>query len=63
VSTDGVSVAVKAYGFARSVEIWSEDSDLLLEDNFFDMSGGEKTVRILEGRPSKLRCRSVFDIR
>jgi beta-mannosidase len=49
--------------YAKSVQIEGVDGDLLLEDNFFDMEKGEKRVRILSGKASKVLLRSVFDIR
>ena len=45
------------------MEIRNENEDLILSDNYFDMDGGEKTVRILSGKPDGLRVRSVYDIR
>ena len=48
--------------YAKSVQIEGVDGDLLLEDNFFDMEKGEKRVRILSGKASKILLRSVFDI-
>ena len=59
----GDTLTVRAAAFARSVEISSPDSDLVLSDNYFDLNGGEATVRILEGDPQTLCVRSVFDIR
>ena len=50
-------------GYAKSVEIDSPDSDFVLSDNYFDMNGGSKTVKILEGNPQTVRLRSVYDIR
>ena len=49
--------------YAKAVQIEGIDGDLLLEDNYFDMEKGEKRVRILSGNASKIRLRSVFDIR
>lgn len=56
-------LVVCAQAYARSVEVINEADDLLLEDNYFDMNGGEKRVKILRGRPEGLKVRSVFDIR
>ena len=56
-------VTVTAHAYARSVEITCEDGDVLLEDNYFDMNGGSKTVRIVKGLGTKFEVRSVFDIR
>lgn len=63
VRVEGDEIVVSAQAYARSVEIYSEDSDLVLSDNFFDMNAGEKRVKILEGIPTDLRVRSVFDIK
>ncbi len=59
----GDEIIVHADSFAKSVEIDSPDSDFILSDNYFDMNGGTKTVKILEGTPKTLRLRSVYDIR
>lgn len=60
---EGDTIVVSADAYARAVEIDSPDSDLILEDNYFDMDGGERRVRILQGTPRMLRLRSVYDIR
>lgn len=59
----GDEITVYADCFAKSVEIDSPDSDFILSDNYFDMNGGSKTVKILAGTPKTLRLRSVYDIR
>ena len=59
----GNTIAVTAAAYAKSVEISSPDSDLVLSDNYFDMNAGTVTVEILEGDPKELRVRSVYDIR
>jgi beta-mannosidase len=56
-------IIVSAQGYARSVEIRNENDDLILEDNYFDMNGGERRIRILRGRPEGINLRSVYDIR
>ena len=60
---DGDEIVVKASAYAKSVEIYSPDSDFILSDNFFDMNAGEKRVKIIEGTPGELGVRSVYDIR
>jgi beta-mannosidase len=62
-SADGDTITVTAKAYARFVEIYGGEGDLLLSDNFFDMEKGEKTVTVLQGSPADLRVRSVFDIR
>ena len=63
VTLEGDEIVVKSSAYARSVEIYSPDSDFILSDNFFDMNAGEKRVKVLEGTPGELRARSVYDIR
>ena len=59
----GDLLTVRSQAYAKSVEIYSNDCDMVLEDNFFDMEAGEKTVRLLSGNPETIRLRSVYDIR
>ena len=58
---EGDSIVVSAAAYARSVEI-DCGADVVLEDNYFDMTGGEKRIRILRGEPGEIRVRSVYDI-
>ena len=60
---EGDEIVVKSSAYAKSVEIYSPDSDFILSDNFFDMNAGEKRVKVLEGTPGELYARSVYDIR
>lgn len=62
VSAGGDEVIVRASAYAKSVEILNENEDLILEDNYFDMNGGERRIKILEGKPERLKGRSVYDI-
>lgn len=59
----GDEIIVRTLAYAQSVEIQNEDEDLVLEDNYFSMSEGERRVKILSGEPRGLRVRSVYDIR
>lgn len=63
VSAAGDVITVRSEAYARSVEILNEKEDLILTDNYFDMEAGERTVRILSGKPDGLRVRSVYNIR
>ena len=63
VSLEGDEIVVRASAYAKSVEIYSPDSDFILSDNFFDMNAGEKRVKVIEGEVGELRVRSVYDIR
>jgi len=58
----GDEIIVTAEGFARSVEIQC-GADVLLEDNYFDMNGGTRAVKILRGQVDSVSVRSVYDIR
>lgn len=61
--SEGNKIFVHAHKFAKNVEIYSPDSDIVLSDNFFDMNAGDRVVEIVEGTYKALRVRSVFDIR
>ena len=63
VRVEGDEIVVSAKAYAKSVDIYSDDSDFILSDNFFDMNGGEKRVKILEGTPKTVKVRSVFNIK
>jgi len=60
---EGDEIAVRAGAYAKSVEILNENEDLILSDNYFDMNGGERRVRIISGEARGIRVRSVYDIR
>lgn len=62
VCREGDEIVVRAHAYARQVWIESDDPDLLLSDNAFDMNAGEKCVRILRGGAENLRVRSVYQI-
>ena len=59
----GNRLIVSGNAYAKSVEISSPDTDLLLSDNYFDLNGGSREIEILEGDPREIRLRSVYDIR
>ena len=62
-SVNGDEITVKADAYAKYVFIDNNVGDLVLEDNFFDMDKGEKTVKVLSGTLSDLKIKSVFDIK
>ena len=62
VSLSGDEITVRSDAFAKYVFIQSEDPDLLLSDNFFDMDPGERRVKVLRGSAKGLRVRSVYDL-
>ena len=63
VRLEGDEIIVSASAYAKSVEIRNENDDLILSDNFFDINGGERKVKIIKGEPIGLSVRSVYDIR
>lgn len=63
VRVEGDEIVVTADAYAKYVEVYSETEDFLLEDNFFDMEKGERRIKIVEGAPTDLHVRSVYDIR
>lgn len=63
VSLDGDEIVVKSDAYSKYVEVYSEESDFILYDNFFDMEKGEMRIKVLEGKPNALKVRSVYDIR
>ena len=63
VKCEGDEIVVSAKHFAKSIEIRNEHDDLLLNDNFFDLNGGEKRVKVLNGHAEQLEVMSVYSIR
>ncbi len=59
---EGGEIVVKAQGYARSVEILA-GADTVLEDNYFDMNGGERRINVLRGDVKDVAVRSVYNIR
>lgn len=62
VETHGDTIIVTSYAYAKQVWLESEDADLLLDDNAFDMNPGTKVVRVVRGSAEKVRGRSVWDL-
>ena len=60
---EGDEIVVSASADAKSVETRNDNDDLILSDNFSDLNGGEKRVKILKGKADGLQVRSVYDIR
>ena len=56
------TITVNAKTYAKSVEILNENEDIILSDNYFDLNGDSKTVKVLRGNTDKIRLRSVYDI-
>lgn len=62
VEMHGDTIIVTSYAYAKQVWLESEDADLLLDDNAFDMNPGTKVVRVVKGTAEKVRVRSVWDL-
>lgn len=60
--TRGDTLVVTSHAYAKQVWLESEDADLLLDDNAFDMNPGTKVVRVVRGTAEKVRVRSVWDL-
>jgi beta-mannosidase len=58
----GDSLTVSAKAYAKSIELYCDDADFVVSDNFFDLNADSVEVRILRGNPLKVKARSVFDI-
>lgn len=62
VETRGDTLVVTSHAYAKQVWLESEDADLLLDDNAFDMNPGTNVVRVVRGTAEKVRVRSVWDL-
>ncbi|MBR1675719.1 MAG: glycoside hydrolase family 2 protein, partial [Clostridia bacterium] len=60
---NGDEITVKAEAYAKYVFISNENDDMILSDNFFDMDKGERKVKIISGKPDKLKVMTVYDIK
>lgn len=58
----GDTLVITSRAYAKQVWLESEDADLLLDENAFDMNPGTKVVRVLRGAAEKVRVRSVWDL-
>lgn len=56
-------IIISADTYAKSVEIQNTNEDLVLSDNYFDINGDEKRVKIISGEAKGIRLKSVYDIR
>lgn len=60
---EGEEIVVSADAYAKSVEIQNAAEDLVLSDNYFDINGDEKRVKIISGEAKGIRLKSVYNIR
>ena len=58
----GDTLVVTSRAYAKQVWLESEDADLLLDENAFDMNPGTKVVRVVRGSAEKVSVRSVWDL-
>ncbi len=63
VAVDGNELVVTAKQYAKGIELFNENEDWVLEDNYFDMNAGTRRIKIISGAPVGIKVRSVFDIR
>lgn len=63
VELQGEWIIVHSDAYAKSVEIQNAEEDMILQDNYFDMNGGEKRIQIIRGNAKGLSVRSVYDIK
>ncbi|MBQ7482320.1 MAG: glycoside hydrolase family 2 protein [Lachnospiraceae bacterium] len=63
VRLEGDEIVVTSSAYAKSVEIRNDNDDLILSDNFFDLNGDERRIKIIKGEPAGLSVRSVYNIR
>lgn len=59
VSVSGDTVTVTSDAYVKGVAITNENDDLILEDNYFDMEKGCRTLRVIRGSTEKLLIRSL----
>lgn len=60
---NGDEIEISSNVYAKSVEILNENEDIVLSDNYFDLNGDTRKVKILRGKSDNLKVRSVYDIR
>ncbi len=63
VEVEDGELAVSSDCYAKGVRILNEADDLRLDDNYFDLNGETRRVKILSGEPVGLTVKSVYDIR
>ena len=63
VKCEGGEILVSARAYAKSICIQNQNDDFLLSDNYFDLNGGSRRVKIISGEPQGLTVRSVYSIR
>lgn len=63
VAVEGDELVISADCFAKGVWIQNAADDMRLEDNYFDMDGGTRRIRIACGSPEGITVNSVYDIR
>lgn len=63
IRVEGDELVVCSDCYAKSVRIVNAQDDLRLADNYFDLNGDSRRIKILEGKPTGLQIKSVYDIR
>lgn len=57
----GDTLTVRSEVYAKAVAVLS-DEPVVLSDNYFDLNGDEKTVKVIRGTLKNIRIMSVYDI-
>lgn len=60
---DGEYITVYSKTYAKSIEIQNQNQDLVLSDNYFDLNGDSKKVKIIRGDAKGTTLRIVYDIK
>lgn len=63
IKVNGDKIEISSDVYAKSVEILNENEDILLSDNYFDLNGDTKVIKVLNGKADNLKVRSVYDIK
>lgn len=63
IEVKGEYIEVHSLAYAKYVYIYNENDDLILSDNFFDMSKETKKVKIISGDAKNLKVKTVFDVK
>jgi len=62
VKLDEKYITVSAKAYAKSVELYSDDEDFVLSDNYFDINADSVTVEVLRGNLQNVKVRSVYEL-
>lgn len=63
IETNDNKIKITGNVYAKNINIYSDDSELLLSDNYFDINNETVEIEVLRGNPKNLKIMSVYDIR